>query len=57
MTLEPLSQKCIQVLEAMSNRGILSGVGELLNAQQKLWVKEKLKAETVFLLKVKMEHL
>lgn len=49
--------KCIDALEAMSNRGILSGIGELLDEKQKLWVKEKLKVETIFLLKLRLESL
>lgn len=50
-------QKCIDELEAMSDRGILSGVGELLDAKQKAWVKKHLRQETIFLLKVKLELL
>ncbi len=50
-------QKCINELEAMSDRGILSGIGELLDAKQKIWAKEKLRTETIFLLQVKMEAL
>lgn len=45
-------QLCINDLEKMSNKGILSGVGELLNAKQKEWVKSKLRDETIFLLKM-----
>lgn len=43
--------KCILALEQLSNRNILSGIGELLNEKQKGWVKANLKADTVFLLK------
>ena len=50
-------QKCIDMLENMSDRGILSGVGELLDAKQKAWAKEKLRNETIFLLKVYQESL
>lgn len=48
-------KKCIDELEAMSNRGILSGIGELLDTKQKAWVKEKLLTETIFLLKLLIE--
>ncbi len=48
-------KKCINELEAMSNRGILSGIGELLDTKQKAWVKEKLLTETIFLLKLLIE--
>lgn len=45
-------QTCIKELENMGNRGILSGIGELLDAQQKAWAKSKLRDETIFLLKL-----
>lgn len=57
LVMKDFLQKCIDELESMSNRGILSGLGELLDAKQKIWVKEKLRAETIFLLKMKMESL
>lgn len=50
-------QKCIDLLEKMSDRGILSGIGELLDAQQKAWAKEKLRSETIFLLKTRLDSL
>ncbi|NQU17527.1 MAG: nucleotidyl transferase AbiEii/AbiGii toxin family protein [Candidatus Saganbacteria bacterium] len=49
-------QKCIVLLEKMSSRNILSGIGELLNEKQKAWVKSKLVAETVFLLKLNLDN-
>jgi predicted nucleotidyltransferase component of viral defense system len=49
-------QKCISTLEQMSNRGILSGLGELLDLKQKNWVKEKLLNDTIFLLKIRLEQ-
>lgn len=45
-------QTCINDLEKMSNRNILSGIGELLDAKQKAWAKSKLLPETIFLLKL-----
>jgi predicted nucleotidyltransferase component of viral defense system len=48
-------QKCIIGLEKMSDRNILSGIGELLDTKQKIWVKSKLKKETIFLLKLMSE--
>lgn len=54
MTMKEFLQKCIDELESMSDRGILSGLGELLDAKQKAWVKEKLRIDTIFLLKMKM---
>lgn len=44
-------QKCISLLEDMDNQIILSGMGELLDAKQKAWVKAHLKADTIFNLK------
>lgn len=44
-------QKCIEALENVSDRGILAGMGELLDAKQKAWAKTHLKSETIFLLK------
>jgi predicted nucleotidyltransferase component of viral defense system len=50
-------QKCIDMLTSLSDRGILSGIGELLDAKQKTWAKEKLRAETIFLLSIKLDSL
>lgn len=49
--------ECIEKLDAMSNVGILSGLGELLDAKQKEWVKSKLLTETIFLLQLRLESL
>lgn len=48
-------QECIKELEAMNNNNILNGVGELITEKQKIWVKEKLKIETVIQLKLRLE--
>ncbi len=48
--------QCIKKLASMSDRGILSGLGDLLDAKQKHWVKNKLRTETIFLLQLKLEH-
>ena len=45
-------QQCITALEKLDDRSILSGLGELLNAKQKAWVKTKLRTDTIFLLKL-----
>lgn len=50
-------QVCISELEKMSNRSILSGIGELLNEKQKAWAKAKLLPETIFLLKLTLSNL
>ncbi|MDD4995591.1 MAG: nucleotidyl transferase AbiEii/AbiGii toxin family protein [Patescibacteria group bacterium] len=49
-------QKCINSLEKVSDRNILSGMGELLDEKQKAWVKSKLRAETIFLLKLALDN-
>ena len=46
---------CISALEKMPDRGILAGMGELLDAKQKAWAKENLRKDTIFLLKLKLE--
>jgi hypothetical protein len=48
---------CIKLLEQMDNKHILDGLGELLTESQKDWARAKLKEETIFLLKVKMDGL
>jgi len=57
MTFDMFVQKCIAELEAMSDRNILSGLGELPDAQQKVWVKKHLRAETIFLLKMQLQSI
>jgi predicted nucleotidyltransferase component of viral defense system len=56
LSMHQFLKKCIHELESMSDRGILSGLGELLDAKQKGWVKEQLRTETIFLLKIKLEN-
>ena len=56
MPFKEFLQKCIDALEKMSNENILSGLGELLTPKQKDWARAKLKAETIFLLKLKLEN-
>jgi predicted nucleotidyltransferase component of viral defense system len=47
--------QAIKQLEKVDNRQIVSGLGELLNDKQKVWVKTKLLQETIFLLKMQNE--
>ena len=49
-------QQCIDNLEKMNNQQILSGLGELLNPKQKSWVKDNLKNEVIFLLKITLSQ-
>jgi predicted nucleotidyltransferase component of viral defense system len=55
LSLKELWQRCIASLEKMDNRNILAGLGEVLDKKQKIWVKENLKKDVLFLLKVKLE--
>ena len=48
--------KCIDFVESLSDRNILSGMGELLDKKQKDWAKINLRKDTVFLLKVRLEQ-
>ena len=48
-------QKVIVNLENFNDHNILDGMGELLTEKQKVWAKAKLKAETIFLLKLALE--
>ena len=49
-------KKCIEFVENVSNRNILSGMGELIDEKQKDWAKSKLKKDTVFLLKLMLDN-
>ncbi|MDD2243605.1 MAG: nucleotidyl transferase AbiEii/AbiGii toxin family protein [Dysgonamonadaceae bacterium] len=44
-------QKCIDHLESMSDRGILNGLGELMDEEMKKFVRTKLRTETISLLR------
>jgi predicted nucleotidyltransferase component of viral defense system len=48
--------KCIALIDKKSERGILSGIGDLLDKEQKLWARQKLKSETLFLLRLLREN-
>jgi len=50
-------QQSIKELEAMDDRSILSGLGELLTLEQKIWVKKNLRHETIYLLKMKLKEM
>lgn len=52
-----LLTRCVELLEKMDNQHILDGLGELLSESQKDWARAKLKDETIFLLKVRIDGL
>ncbi|MFA6525809.1 MAG: nucleotidyl transferase AbiEii/AbiGii toxin family protein [Candidatus Buchananbacteria bacterium] len=55
LTFEEVVAKCIKMLEKMDNRHILDGLGEMLTASQKDWARAKLRTDTIFLLKARLE--
>ena len=50
-------KECISLLEKESDRYILQGIGELLDEKTKVWAKQKLKKDIIFLLKLKLEEI
>ncbi len=48
--------KCIELLEKMDNKHILDGLGELLIDSQRDWARAKLRTDTIFLLKLRLEN-
>ncbi len=44
-------QKCIDTLESMSDKGLLQGLGELMDADLKNFVRTKMRTETIRLLR------
>lgn len=55
VSFKELLQKSAEQLEKMDNRNILVGLGEFLTDPQKDWARAKLRTETIFLLKARME--
>lgn len=49
--------RCVELLEKTNNKHILDGLGELLTEAQKDWAQKKLKEETIFLLKLRIDSL
>lgn len=55
VSFKELLQKSVEQLEAMDNKHILDGLGDFLTEPQKDWARAKLRTETIFLLKARME--
>lgn len=51
MPLNDYLQKCINLLEAKSDKGLLDGLGELMEPEMKNFVRTKLRTETIMLLR------
>ena len=49
-------RECIEFIDSLGDRNILSGMGELLEEKQKAWAKTNLRKDTIFLLKVRLEQ-
>ncbi|MDD4409536.1 MAG: nucleotidyl transferase AbiEii/AbiGii toxin family protein [Candidatus Pacebacteria bacterium] len=49
-------EKNIDLLEKMNDRNILSGLGELLDEKQKIWIRSNLRIDTIFLLKLALDN-
>lgn len=50
-------RECVKLLEKMDDRHILDGLGEFLSGSQKDWARAKLRDETIFLLKLRIDSL
>ncbi len=50
MTLAEYLQKCIEQLESMSDKGLLQGMGELMDNKMKAFVRNKLRTEVIRML-------
>lgn len=48
---------CLKKVEAVDNNKILHSIGELVETEQKPWIKNHLKKDTIFLLKLKIDIL
>jgi predicted nucleotidyltransferase component of viral defense system len=55
VSFEEALQKCIEQIERVEDRNLLVGLGEALTEPQKDWARAKLKSETIFLLKARLE--
>jgi predicted nucleotidyltransferase component of viral defense system len=56
-TFKEILQITAEQLEKIDNRNILVGLGEFLTESQKDWARAKLRTETIFLLKARLESL
>lgn len=55
MPLTDYLQKCINRLESLSDKGLLQGLGQLMESSMKQFVQNKLRSETISLLKLYQE--
>lgn len=57
MPFKEFLKKSVAKLEKLPERGILAGMGELLDEKQKNWARKNLKEEVIIQLKLRMESL
>ena len=56
MPLNEYLQQCIDILESMSDKGLLQGLGELMEDNIKQFVQNEMRSETISLLKLYKEY-
>lgn len=56
MKLKEFLEKCVKKIKKLPERGILSGMGELLDEKVKTWAKKNLKKDLLFLLGLKLKN-
>jgi predicted nucleotidyltransferase component of viral defense system len=49
-------RKCLALVESLTDRNILAGMGELLDEKQRNWARANLKKDTIFLVKIRLEQ-
>ena len=54
-TFKEMLEKSVEQLEKMNHKHILDGLGDFLTEPQKDWARAKLRTETIFLLKARIE--
>ena len=57
MPFKDFLQRCVNLISEIDNRHILAGMGELLDEKTKLWTKQNLKKDLLFLLRLKLNNL
>ncbi len=55
LSLKDALNKAIKKIESINKKQLLQGVGELIEEKQKNWIKDKLKDELIFLIKLRLK--
>jgi len=55
MPMSDYLQLCLDLLEGLNDRGLLQGMGELMDEEMKTFVRTKLRTETIGLMKLYRE--